>query len=67
LEPEVCNTCYWASPEKYEHIAMEDIRRTDISWQGGEVAVHDLLRKQAQNQGITVAELLKKMAQKNTI
>ncbi len=34
---EICQTCYWASPEEYSHIAMEPIRRVDIVWSGEEI------------------------------
>ncbi|MEO5759511.1 MAG: hypothetical protein ABIQ51_21950, partial [Mesorhizobium sp.] len=40
----ICQICYWAFPEEYSHIAMQEIRRTDISWQDGDVAVHDRIK-----------------------
>lgn len=40
---DVCRNCYWASPEDYEHIALELIRRLDIVWQGEEVPDHECL------------------------
>ncbi len=39
-----CATCYWAAPGSYTHIALQDVRRADIVWQGNEVAVFDLVR-----------------------
>ena len=42
-----CQSCYWAYPESYKHIAMRDIRRLDILWAGGEVTEYDRLRKAA--------------------
>ena len=45
--PEVCAGCYWASPEVYEHVAMQDSRRLDLVRLGSEVAVHDELRRRA--------------------
>ena len=33
-DPSVCRTCFWASPESYEHVAMQDQRRVDLVWQG---------------------------------
>ncbi len=44
-KPEICSKCYWAYPEDYEHIAMQQIRRMDIMWAGKEVAAYDRLRK----------------------
>ena len=40
---DVCRACYWASPDDYEHIALEPIRRVDIVWQGEEVPDHERL------------------------
>ncbi|OHB72818.1 MAG: HNH endonuclease, partial [Planctomycetes bacterium RBG_16_55_9] len=39
----VCNTCYWASPANYAHIALRLIRRLDITWTGNEVPEYDQL------------------------
>lgn len=57
-----CRTCYWAFPEAYEHIALQQIRRTDIAWQGNDVAVHDSLKVFAQQRGIDIRELLLEIA-----
>lgn len=57
---EVCRTCFWAFPESYTHIAMEELRRTDVMWQGPDVAVHDSLKAIAEKQGTTVQALLMK-------
>lgn len=46
---EICLTCYWAYPENYKHIAMRQIRRLDLIWQGDEVASYDKLKQQARN------------------
>ncbi len=46
-DSEVCASCYWASPSEYSHIAMADIRRLDVIWQGDEVEVFDQIRGQA--------------------
>ena len=39
-----CKTCYWASPESYRHIALQDARRLDLVWLGNETKVYDKLR-----------------------
>ena len=64
LKPSICGTCYWASPEAYDHIAMEQLRRTEISWQGEDVQVHDRLKEKAAAMGITLGELLKRIARR---
>jgi hypothetical protein len=47
-QPEICNTCYWAFPEEYTHIALKDHRRLDIVWLGeDEVADHTKLKELA--------------------
>ena len=62
--PEVCLACFWASPEDYSHIATEDIRRTEVVWQGIDVPVHDRLQDRAKSGGITMVELLKRLARR---
>ncbi|MCC5977560.1 MAG: hypothetical protein JJU21_05840 [Salinarimonas sp.] len=54
-----CATCFWAYPENYRHIATSEMRRTEIAWQGSDVAVHDRLEELAQRDGQTVSEFLK--------
>ncbi len=61
-KPEICLTCFWASPESYSHIATEDVRRTEIVWQGKDVPVHDRLQERAKSAGMTIVELLKHLA-----
>ena len=39
----VCQTCYWAQPENYAHIALRLVRRLDITWTGSEVPEFDRL------------------------
>jgi len=43
----VCLTCYWAYPENYTHIAMRQIRRLDLVWQGDEVDIYEKLKAEA--------------------
>lgn len=61
-DPDVCKTCYWAFPENYEHVATQQIRRTDIAWQGRDVTVHDSLKRRAEREGSTLADLLRSLA-----
>ncbi len=42
-----CQSCYWAYPELYTHIAMRDIRRLDLLWSGEEITDYDLLVDEA--------------------
>lgn len=46
-KPELCQKCYWASPESYRHIALRPIRRLDLVWMEQEVEAYDQLQKRA--------------------
>lgn len=61
----VCATCFWAFPEKYDHIATQQIRRTDVTWQGDDVAVHDRLKTEAERRKTTVAEILRRLGRQS--
>lgn len=65
LKPAVCATCFWASPEAYEHVAMEVMRRTDILWRGDDVQAHDRLRKRAEAEGISMAEAVLRLVRES--
>lgn len=43
----ICLTCYWAYPENYSHIAMRQIRRLDLVWQGKEIDIYEKLKAEA--------------------
>lgn len=56
----IIRSCYWASPENYNHICMKPIRRADLTWFGqDEVNSYDSLRKKALSKGQTVPDLIK--------
>ena len=61
-DPVVCLTCFWAYPENYSHIATQKIRRTDITWQGAYVEVHDALKSLAVTEGQSLEEYLRQLA-----
>ena len=46
-DKKICLSCYWAYPENYTHIAMRQIRRVDLVWQGDEVVTYDKLKAQS--------------------
>jgi len=58
----ICQTCFWAYPENYEHIATEQYRRVDVTWQNADVVVHDRLKEEADKLEIPVAELIRRIA-----
>lgn len=57
----ICRGCFWAFPEDYRHVAMQDIRRADVVWQGTEVSDYNRLKRQADKAGLSIQELLKKL------
>lgn len=60
----ICRRCFWAFPDEYQHVAMQEQRRTDIVWQGKDVSIHDALTLEASEVGIDMAELLRDLARK---
>lgn len=61
---EVCLTCYWASPENHAHIAMQQLRRVDLLWQGAETAQYDRLKADAAQAGLAIPDFVKQVLRK---
>lgn len=59
-DPNVCQLCFWASPEDYQHIAGTPSRRVELVWTGGEVAEFESLKGQALASGLEIAAFLKR-------
>lgn len=59
----ICQTCYWAFPEDYAHIAMQEIRRVDLMWKGKEVSVYEKLKSKA-NSGKNIQDVIKDILRK---
>lgn len=59
--PEICARCFWAFPEDYDHIAMEQKRRIDVVWSGDEVRSFDAAKAAAKAKRLTVGELIKQL------
>ena len=57
--PEICASCYWASPEAYTHVAMRDLRRVDLVWTEEEIAVYEQFKARAVKNGISLPDYLK--------
>lgn len=55
----ICLSCYWAFPENYQHVAMRQIRRIDLIWQGEEVAQYDKLKSDAAKTGLEIPLFVK--------
>lgn len=55
----ICLSCYWACPENYSHIAMRQIRRLDLIWQGEETRQYENLKAEAQTAGQELPDYVK--------
>lgn len=60
----ICLTCYWAYPENYLHIAMRQIRRIDLVWQGKEVDVYEKLKAAAHSLDKEIPSYVKEIIEK---
>ncbi len=61
----ICQTCFWAFPEDYQHVAMSQERRIHLVWQGDEVNEYDELSRAADAQNVNLHDYLKwKLSQK---
>jgi len=60
----ICQTCYWACPESYKHIALQPIRRLDITWSGEETQEFDRLAKMAKQLEQPLPEYVKAVLRK---
>ena len=60
----ICESCYWANPATYKHVAMRDVRRLDLSWTGPEIIVYDELSRGAQIASQPLPEFVKKVLER---
>jgi hypothetical protein len=58
---EICLSCYWAYPEDYSHIAMRQIRRIDLMWQGPDARKFDKLKADAKGAGEEIPQFIKSL------
>ncbi len=56
---EICLKCFWGRPENYDHIALQKIRRLEVTWQGEEVAFFDALKLEAEKGEIDLPDYIK--------
>jgi hypothetical protein len=59
--PRTCATCYWGSPEKYTHLAMQPLRREVLTWTGDEVRSYARLLKRALQAKMQLSEYIKQI------
>lgn len=63
---EICDTCYWATPDEYEHIATEKRRRIDLVWIADEVHRYDRLQSAAEDLGLSLKDYIKSIVDAST-
>ena len=54
----ICQSCYWAYPEKYTHVALRQEQRLDLVFQNEEVAILEKLKLKAEAEGLTLKDVL---------
>jgi hypothetical protein len=62
---QVCLKCYWANPENYVHVALREVRRTDILWDESEVELYEKLKASAVQNQFPIPEYVKKVIKKH--
>jgi len=62
---DVCATCYWAEPGRYDHVGMERERRADLIWIGDEVQNYERLRRESEKSRRTVPEQIKEILRRS--
>lgn len=55
----LCESCFWASPTSYSHMALEERRTLSVSWVGEEALDYDALAKKAKAEGQEPADYVK--------
>jgi 5-methylcytosine-specific restriction endonuclease McrA len=60
-KPPICMECYWGSPGNYHHIALEEIRRLDLQWNGDEIKYYDAIKIIANQNNIDLPIFIKKV------
>lgn len=60
----ICLTCYWAYPENYSHVAMRQVRRLDLIWQGEEVETYEKLKAEATSLNKEIPLFVKEILEK---
>jgi len=55
----ICLTCYWAYPEDYSHVAMRQVRRLDLIWEGADVTTYEKLKAEARSLDKEIPQFVK--------
>jgi len=64
-DSEKCQSCYWAYPDSYTHLATKEIRRIELVWQEtAEVKEYEKMVSESSEAGKTIQDYLKEILQK---
>lgn len=61
----MCETCYYASPEDYDHVSGERERRLDVIFRKSEIDIYNMVCDRAKAEGIAIQEAFKKIVEEN--
>ena len=62
---ETCNSCYWASPDNYDHMATEAKTASDIlKWSRAQLAFRERIRELSRKKGMSLSDVLIELAKK---
>ncbi|MBE9005923.1 HNH endonuclease [Fortiea sp. LEGE XX443] len=60
----ICLSCYWAYPENYTHVALRQIRRIDLMWEGKDTEIYERLKQQAISLEKEIPEFIKEIIER---
>lgn len=61
----ICKSCYWASPDSYNHIAMKNEKRLELVFSDNEIAIHEIFAYQAKRNNMSIPELIKEILKRS--
>ena len=56
---QICLQCYWGHPEQYTHIALVEMRKVELIWQGTEICIFEQLAQLAPP--LSIADYIKQL------
>jgi hypothetical protein len=62
---ELCESCYWARPEEYKHVALRPVRRLEVVWTEHEVETYERLKERAQRMHQAMPDYVKLVIRKH--
>ena len=58
---EMCKSCFWSSPEDFEHMAGKQERKVTITWTEEEISQYRFIEKKARSKASTVEDYIKNL------